>query len=274
MTLINFVFVKFLVHLAYKGTDFNGWQRQKNTSDTIQENIERNLSILMKEEIGVFGCGRTDKGVHALQYFAHFTSNNIQPNLIYKLNRMLPKDICVYDISPVAESFNARYSARSRTYRYFFHLNKNVFTKDLSTLISCDNLFLDEMIQCIKLIQNSNDFGAFSKTPDKVDNTICKIKECNLYADDEKTRFCFEITSNRFLRGMVRIIMYRLLKVLDGSMSVDSFKEYLQSNRSKDAVQFAYPQGLYLYQLEYPEFQKPVESKLSEVLIEQMKCIS
>lgn len=271
MTLIIFAKVKYLLHLAYNGTNYHGWQRQKNTSDTIQEIIEAKLSILLQQKISLLGCGRTDKGVHASQYFAHFTAIVVTDNLVYKLNRLLPNDIVVYDLVSVPEKFNARFDAKKRSYRYYFHLNKNSFIKDLSTLVHLDSYDLKSMLQAINLIPKYHDFGAFCKAPDKLEHTKCSIFSVALYSDEKQKRFCFEIEANRFLRGMIRILMHRLLDVLNKKMTVDEFEQFLNSSRSKTAVQFAYPQGLFLHRISYDSIELSVHNELESFLFKGLQ---
>jgi len=270
MTLIIFVCVKYLLHLAYKGTNYHGWQRQKNTSHTIQEILESKISMLTQQNIALVGCGRTDKGVHASQYFAHFTANEVSDKLVYKLNRVLPNDIVAYELIKVNENFNSRFDAQQRTYRYFFHLKKEVMKKELSTLVELGDLNLSSTMDAIAKIPLYNDFGSFCKAPDKLNNTLCNIHSAVLYGNKNEDSFCFEIAANRFLRGMIRILMHRLLNVLSGRMSVDEFESYLQVNRSPTAVEFAFPQGLFLYKIAYAnvfvEGQKSLDSFLFDGL--------
>jgi tRNA pseudouridine38-40 synthase len=273
MTLLSSQNVRYLLHLAYNGTHFSGWQRQKNTSNTVQEHIESKLSILAREPITILGCGRTDKGVHAQQFFAHMNYPADTSQLIYKLNRMLPKDIVIYELIPVDASFNARFSATSRTYRYYFHTQPDPFYTKLSSYYDIENFEEDLFIKAIRLLPKYQEYRAFCKTPDKVDHTRCSIIETNLYATADRNRFCFEITANRFLRGMIRVLMHYLFKVAQGQMSIEDFEQMLSTGNNEEEIKYAYPQGLYLYRVVYPGMDVETDGQLSEFLMNEMEIV-
>jgi len=263
--------VKYLLHLAYNGTNYQGWQRQKNTSNTVQELIEEKISLITQEKIGVLGCGRTDKGVHAQQFFAHFNYEKDFSLLVSKLNKVLPKDIVVYDCHSVSSNFNARFSAKSRTYRYFFHTIKNPLICHISSFYDLQGANFHLLEQTLSLIKQNIDFKAFCKAPDKLENTLCYITSAVFYANEQQNQFCIEFTSNRFLRGMIRIIAFRLFQVAKGSLSIEEFKRLLESGVNKEAVQFAYPQGLFLHRIEYPEIHIEPNFQLTNKLFSKMK---
>ncbi len=263
--------MRHLLHLAYNGGSFKGWQRQKNTSDTIQQIIEEKLSILARSPITIIGCGRTDKGVHAQQFYAHMDYAGDTDPLVYKLNRMLPRDIVIYDILPVKAGFNARFAATERTYRYFFHLRPDPFLSKLSAYYHVPDIRIDDILSLIRLLPKYKEYRAFCKTPDKVDNTLCTIMDTHLYADPNKERFCFEITANRFLRGMIRVLMHYILEVAQGKKTIAQIEEMLKTGTNTEEIQYAHPQGLYLHKIVYPEIRLTPNKELTEFLWEGME---
>jgi len=265
--------VRHLLHLAYNGGSFKGWQRQKNTSDTVQQIIEEKLSILARSPITITGCGRTDKGVHAQQFYAHLDYPGDTEPLVYKLNRMLPREIVIYDIIPVKSGFNARYAATERTYRYFFHLQPDPFRSKLSAYYHIPDMQVDDILSLIRLLPKYKEYGAFCKTPEKVDNTLCTIIDTRLYADAKREHFCFEITANRFLRGMIRVLMHYILEVAQGKKSVQDIEQMLNSGVNEEEIKYAHPQGLYLYKVQYPNVEVEPNRQLTEYLWEGMELL-
>lgn len=262
--------MRHLLHLAYNGAAFKGWQRQKNTPDTVQQIIEEKLSILARSPITITGCGRTDKGVHAQQFYAHLDYPEDTETLVYKLNRMLPREIVIYDLITVKPSFNARYAATKRTYRYFFHLQPDPFRSKLSAYYYIPDVRVDDILSLIGLLPMYKDYGAFCKTPEKVDNTLCNIIDTRLYADPRQERFCFEITANRFLRGMIRVLMHYILQVAQGQKTINQIEHMLKTRINEEEIQYAYPQGLFLHKVVYPEIRLTPNSELTAYLWEGM----
>lgn len=128
---------RYFIKLAYNGTNYNGWQVQENTPNTIQQVLEEKLTMLLKEPIEVMGCGRTDTGVHARNYFAHFNCLNTDltensEHWVYKLNNVLPPDISIFFIQKAKEDAHARFDAITRTYHYYLHQHKNPFLENFS----------------------------------------------------------------------------------------------------------------------------------------------
>lgn len=265
--------MRYLLHLAYNGDPYNGWQRQKNTDNTVQQHIEEKLSLLARSPVSISGCGRTDKGVHAQQFFAHLDYNGDTSQLIYKLNRMLPHEIVIYDIIPVKDGFNARFDAYRRTYRYYFHLKPDPFRSPLSSYYPITDLHIDDILSVIKLLPKFKEYRAFCKTPDKVEHTRCTIMDAQLYASDDRHRFCFEITANRFLRGMIRVLMHYLLEVAQGQRSVQDIEQMLITGKNHEEIKYAHPQGLYLYKVQYPNVDVEPDGQLTEYLWEGMEKI-
>lgn len=241
---------RYLFHIAYKGSNYRGWQKQINAV-SIQETIENVLSKFLKERIHCIGCGRTDAGVHASQYYFHIdASNEIDKDLLYAFNKILPHDITVIEFDLVHQKFHAQHSAIQRTYNYFIHTESCPYVNELSSRYEFD-LDGNKMQAAAKLLVGEIDFRAFCKTPDRHNHTICKVSKAQIYKTEDNKFFRFDISANRFLKGMIRIIVSQLLKVGQGKLSVEEFHHQLQNKITPNPLQFAFPQGLYLSEIKY-----------------------
>ncbi|NOU60605.1 tRNA pseudouridine(38-40) synthase TruA [Marinifilum caeruleilacunae] len=242
---------RYFFHIAYKGSEYRGWQKQVNAK-SVQETIEEVLSKFLKEKVHCIGCGRTDAGVHASQYYFHIdVSREISQNLLFAFNRMLPPDISIFDFRKVEAKNHAQHSANLRTYNYFIHISKNPYLGDISSLYSLD-LNCEKMQDAANLLVGEQDFRAFCKTPDRHNHTICKMEKVQLYQTIDRQFFRIEFKANRFLKGMIRIIVHQLLEVGQGKLSVEEFKNQLNRMITPKPLVFAYPQGLYLSEIKYP----------------------
>ena len=246
--------MRYFLHIAYKGKDYKGWQRQ--TADiSIQQVIEEKLQLMLgrKQRVVICGCGRTDAGVHADQYFFHVDIDEILDyDPVFRLNKMLPDDIAVFDFIPVAENAHTQYDATKRTYNYFIHFYKEPFLNESSTLYLEEALDLQKMRQALEVLTRYGDFRALCKSPDKVNHTRCNISSTQLFLHETGTRIRLEITSNRFLRGMIRLIVYNVLKVGQGKMSLEDWEAFIAKNENPSYKKLAPPQGLFLSKIEYP----------------------
>lgn len=246
--------MRYFFHIGYKGSKFRGWQRQKNVV-SVQEVIEDKLSKLLKEKIVCIGCGRTDAGVHSSQYFFHINTDKIwEDRQLFILNKMLPSDISVYEVFEVDDKNHAQSSATARTYNYFIHTQKNPFLNEISSLYSISPDVL-KMAKAASVIKKYTDFRALCKSPDSHNNTLCTIFSVNFFTDVSGTNFRLEISANRFLRGMIRIIVHELIEVGTGQKSVEEFEEMIRCKIPQQFLNVAYPQGLYLSQIQYPFLQ-------------------
>ncbi|HON19611.1 MAG TPA: tRNA pseudouridine(38-40) synthase TruA [Salinivirgaceae bacterium] len=248
--------MRYFIELAFKGTNFNGWQIQPNAI-TVQEVLDDRLSKLLRHTISTIGCGRTDTGVHATQFFAHFDLpvpiNDIS-NTIYKLNRMLPTDIRILNLFAVDDSAHARFDAINRTYRYFIDLDKNPFSQEFSTYIHFTPN-LEIMNEAARMLLTNYDFASFCKTGGNQKTTICKVTVAE-WTQLSSTQIMFEITSDRFLRNMVRAIVGTLLDVGRKKLTLDQFYTIIKASNRCVAGQSVPPNGLYLYSVQYPFYQK------------------
>jgi tRNA pseudouridine38-40 synthase len=244
--------MRYFVELAYNGTPFFGWQCQPDQI-TVQEVLEDAFSLLLNDKIELVGCGRTDTGVHAKQYFAHFDYNDLLSDsycqkLIHKLNSFLPKEIVVYRIFQVEEDTHARFSALDRTYRYYVDTSKNPFDFPF-TYRFYEKLDMDLMNLATSFLLGNQDFTTFSKLHTNVNNNFCDVKTA--FWEQRNGQLVFTITANRFLRNMVRAIVGTLLFVGKGKMSVDDFQNIIQQkNRSKARVS-APAHALFLEEVNY-----------------------
>jgi tRNA pseudouridine38-40 synthase len=244
--------IRYFFHIAYKGANYRGWQRQSKVI-TIQEVMEDRLKQIFKYNISCLGCGRTDAGVHAAQYFFHIdVKTEIQPDLIFILNKALPKDITVLDIIKMEGEPHAQFDATERTYDYFIHTNKDPFLADLSSFYLLEEVDLDKMKKALLIIPKYKDFRAFCKTPDRHTSTICDVKSVKLFFNQENQKLCFQFTSNKFLKSMIRIIVFKLIQIGKGQLSVEEFEDQLKSKTTPKYNNLAYPQGLYLSKITYP----------------------
>lgn len=260
--------MRYFLHLGFDGSDYSGWQKQKNTLNTVQEVMEQTLAKLFKQAITVYGCGRTDAGVHASQYVIHINLEEAPAfDLKFRLNKNLPQSIAVFEVLEVSESQHCRYDAVARTYDYFIHWKKDPVLIRYSSFYEDLALDFDLMKKATALIQETKDFKALCKQPDLYDNTLCHISNCELFVNEDQGRLRFSITSNRFLRGMIRICVFFLLKVGSGEITISEFAEILNQEKAWKQKQPALPNGLFLSHIEYPF----LNLKASHHLIKMMK---
>jgi len=235
--------------MAFDGTAYSGWQMQPN-APTVQETMEKALSTLLKEDIPVTGAGRTDSGVHASSYYAHFdASRAVQVDeLTYKLNRFLPEDIVIYRIFRVPDDMHARFSALSRTYHYHFVNRKTLFNRSYVYFLHNDP-DIEEINKCCKALFDYTDFTSFSKLHTDVETNNCTIMKADFVKTDEGYRF--EIKANRFLRNMVRSITGTLIDVGSGKLDVNGFREIIKARDRGRAGMSVPAKGLFLVEVEY-----------------------
>lgn len=245
---------RYFIHMAYDGTAYHGWQVQ--TKDrTIQQLVEHALSTLLKHEIAVCGAGRTDTGVHASFFIAHFDLPDpleLQPeSLTFKLNRFLPPDIVVYRIKQVPDNLHARFSAVSRTYNYHITTIKPLFTREYAHHIHVQ-LDLVEIGKCCAIIKETSDFTSFSKLHTDVKTNNCMILNVEWKAVDQG--YLFEIKADRFLRNMVRSIVGTLLDVGQGKYDHEHFRAIVKAKDRGKAGQSAPAKGLFLVDIAYETY--------------------
>jgi tRNA pseudouridine38-40 synthase len=252
---------RYFFHIGYNGFNYHGWQRQPKHL-AIQEVLEENLRKALKEPVAISGCGRTDAQVHASQYFFHLdTKQNWDFDLVFRLNKMLPPDIAVFEIIPVSENSHAQFAAKQRTYDYFIHTYKDPFLSNLSSYYSEKGLDSDKMKEALSLLVQYNDYRAFCKSPDQYKHTLCNISSAKLFSGRRGENIRIQISSNRFLHGMIRAIVAKLIKIGNGQMSIEEFENLLAKKEAQKDLEFAYPQGLYLSKVVYPFLDIPPRAK-------------
>jgi tRNA pseudouridine38-40 synthase len=241
--------LRYFIKLAYNGTNYHGWQVQPNSS-SVQETLNKALSVILNEEINTMGAGRTDTGVHAKEMFAHFDyATNLEiETVIHKLNSFLPKDIVIKDIISVHEDAHARFDAKKRTYKYYITTEKEVFLENLCWNYS-QKLDVKLMNQAAKILLNHTDFQCFSKVNTDVNTFNCIISEA--YWSQENQLLIFTISADRFLRNMVRSIVGTLINVGLHKLSLTEFNSIIE-NKNRNEAGFSVPaQGLFLTKIEY-----------------------
>lgn len=242
--------MRYFLEIAYKGTNYHGWQIQNN-ANSVQEELNKALHLVLRKPIETLASGRTDAGVHAEQQFAHIELDfPIYENLVYKLNRVLPHDIVIKNYYPVTETAHARFDAISRTYEYRINCIKSPFLINLSYFFH-QPLDIQKMNEACAFLLSENDFQSFSKVHTDVNHFLCKIHQA--FWQEKDQMLIFTIEGNRFLRGMVRAIVGTMLEVGLSRMSVKEFHSILLSKDRKKAGRAAPPDGLFLTKIKYPD---------------------
>jgi tRNA pseudouridine38-40 synthase len=244
---------RYFIFLSYKGTTYHGWQVQPN-SVTVQEILDRVLTTILKEKISTTGAGRTDAGVHATVFCAHFDSDltgiDSQKNLVYRLNRYLPDDIAITAVRKVIPGANARFSALSRTYKYFILKEKDPFMEDSAWYLP-GYMNVEIMNQAALLLGGFSDFTSFSRLHTDVKTNNCRIIEATW--EEEGSRLVFTIKADRFLRNMVRAIVGTMVEVGYGKRNLSEFENVILARDRSLAGKSAPAKGLFLTGIEYPE---------------------
>lgn len=246
--------MRYFLFLSYRGTHYHGWQSQPNAV-TVQETIEKALTLLLKNPTEIVGAGRTDSGVHAREMYAHFDVENELhcPTLIAKLNSILPKDIAIHNIIKVENDAHARFDATKRSYEYHIHLQKSAF--DFENSWYCKQpLDVQKMNAACPVLFEYEDFECFSKKHTDVHTFNCKIKEAHWQQNGDK--LVFTIVADRFLRNMVRAIVGTMVDIGLGKITLEDFRKIIES-KNRSQAGFSVPaQGLYLTKIEYDYIKK------------------
>lgn len=241
---------RYFMELSYKGTHYKGFQVQENAM-TVQGEVEKALAILQRTTITLTGSSRTDAGVHALQNYFHFdTGEDLLPNLVYKLNAILSRDIAVKRIIPVSEQSHCRFDAIYRGYRYYLARERDPFLQERSWYYpyALDRGLLE---QAAAMVMEWTDFTSFSKRNTQAKTAICRIDRSEW--KEEGGCLVYEVRGNRFLRGMVRALVATMLKVGRGKISLEEFRGIMEA-RDCTVASFAAPgAGLFLVEVGYPE---------------------
>ncbi|MBR1484537.1 MAG: tRNA pseudouridine(38-40) synthase TruA [Prevotella sp.] len=243
--------MRYFITLSYDGTRYHGWQVQPNGT-SVQEVLDRGLSLLLHADVHTTGAGRTDAGVHARMMVAHFDHPSAVDcrQLAYKLNRLLPCDVSVQSVEPVADDLHARFSATQRTYYYYVHTRKDPFLRHYSCQIGYP-LDFALMNQAARLLLDYDDFGAFCKAGADVKTTLCRVVRAEWHQTSPTTWY-FEIAANRFLRNMVRAVVGTLIDVGRGRLTVDGFRQVIEGKSRSNAGESMPAHALFLERIDYP----------------------
>jgi tRNA pseudouridine38-40 synthase len=244
---------RYFIFISYKGTSYHGWQIQPN-SITVQKILDEALSVILSEKISTIGAGRTDAGVHAIFFCAHFESLSpdllSNENLIFRLNQYLPADISVNSLRKVVPDANARFSAISRTYKYYIHRIKDPFSDNSSWYLH-GNIDITAMNEACRLLFIHSDFTSFSRLHSGAKSNICKIYQAGW--EESENRLVFTIKADRFLRNMVRAIVGTMVEIGFGKTDLKEFEEIILAKDRCKAGKSAPAKGLFLTDIEYPE---------------------
>ncbi|MDR1882046.1 MAG: tRNA pseudouridine(38-40) synthase TruA [Prevotella sp.] len=242
--------MRYFIYLSYNGEKYCGWQVQPN-GVSVQETMEKALSILLRAPTAIVGAGRTDAGVHARMMTAHFDTgqDNLDLSLLAnRLNRLLPKDIAIQKIVEVCADAHARFDATSRLYRYYITTAKDPFLHTLKYKIY-GNPDVEAMNACAKVLFDYEDFTSFSKlhTGVKTNNCTVMLAEWEKRGDD----YIFTVKANRFLRNMVRSIAGTLLEAGQGKINVNDFRRIIEAKDRGRAGTSVPGHALFLEEIEY-----------------------
>lgn len=240
---------RYFLEVAYKGTGYSGFQIQDNAS-SIQQEVEKALEIFFRQSLSLTGSSRTDSGVHALQNFFHFDFQGIiEDQVLYNINAILPPDIVLTAVRPVAPDAHCRYDALSREYRYYLYRKKNPFLADRAWFYPY-TLDLGKLRAAAALLPEYQDFTSFSKRSTQVKTFLCAIQES--VWKEEETGLVYQVKANRFLRGMVRGLVGTMLQVGRGKLSVEDFADVIRRKDNQLADFSAPGHGLFLCQVYFP----------------------
>ncbi len=244
--------MRYFIELSYNGQAYHGWQIQPNAS-SVQEQINKALSTLLREEINIVGAGRTDAGVHAEQMFAHFDLDKPldRQEVLQRMNSFLPEDIVLHRIFEVGHDTHARFDATARTYEYRIWLGRNPFTTHTTWQLYHQELDVKRMNEAATILKDYEDFQCFSKSKTDVKTYRCKITEAQWRV--EGSLLIFQISADRFLRNMVRAIVGTLIDIGSGKLTKDELIDIIKS-KDRSKAGFSVPaHGLFLTKVVYPK---------------------
>jgi tRNA pseudouridine38-40 synthase len=241
---------RYFIEVCYKGTAYAGLQVQENAL-SVQEEVEKALSVLYREAIGLTGSSRTDTGVHALQNYFHFDFNGeVDERKVYNINALLPADIAIRRIVRVGDEAHCRFDAVARQYAYTVYMKKDPFIDDRAYYFPY-TLDFGAMKEAAEVVKGSREFEAFSKRNTQVKTYVCRVMESEWTEEGDKK--IYRVKANRFLRGMVRGLVGTMLQVGRGKISVRRFREIIEK-KEQGEVDFSVPgHGLCLEKVEYAE---------------------
>lgn len=243
---------RYVLELAYNGTNYAGWQRQPNAM-SVEETIDTGLSLLLNEKIKIIGCGRTDAGVHASYYVAHFDfAGNFPKVFLHRFNRFLVDDISILGLYRVPADFHARFYASGRGYTYRISLQKDPFRQyTVSNMPQMKGIDKEKMQAAAAILSEFGEFAPFCKTNSDAFTMECQLTEARW--EFGRQEWTFYISANRFLRGMVRLIVGMCLRVGEGKLSLEQLREALEKQERLPQPWSAPATGLFLSSVDYPD---------------------
>jgi len=242
--------MRYALQLSFNGTNYHGWQKQLN-AHTVQAELEKALSTLLRVPVETTGCGRTDTGVHAADFYVHFDADTeLTPELVYRLNKILPPDIAIHQLIRVSPFFHARFDACYREYFYHLHQQKNAFVFPASWYRP-GTLNFDLMNEAATALLDYTDFKCFSKVNTQVHTFLCTIHYAR-WEQLQPGQWVFKIRANRFLRNMVRAIVGTLIEVGKGEMTIAQFRQVIENGNRSEAGLSVPAHALFLQLVHYP----------------------
>ncbi|WP_020567797.1 tRNA pseudouridine(38-40) synthase TruA [Neolewinella persica] len=243
---------RYALELAYNGTNYSGWQRQPNAM-SVEEIIDTTLSTILGEKVKIVGCGRTDTGVHASYYVAHFDfAGPFPPAFLRRFNRFVADDVAILGLYRVPPEFHARFHATGRGYTYRLALRKDPFRPDtVASLPQFVDVDQKKMQAAANILLEYGDFAPFCKTNSDAFTMKCQLTEARW--DFTEDGWTFHISANRFLRGMVRLIVGMCLRVGEGKLSLTDLRQAMDNQTRLPKPWSAPASGLYLSKVEYPD---------------------
>ena len=245
--------MRYFLTLSYRGTHYAGWQIQPN-APSVQATIEAALSTILRQQINLTGCGRTDAGVHARDYVAHFDAEGeLPPTFLNSLNSILPQDLAMHAIRPVSPEAHARFDAFERNYTYYVALRKDPFTTETAWHYPMyQRLDFEKMQKMAALLPRYSAFLPFCKTDSGVDHYQCQLKAAYWEQVPEAHQWRFHISANRFLRGMVRLIVGASIQIGRGQLELSELEAALEQQTPLKKSLSVPPHGLFLTDVKYP----------------------
>lgn len=243
---------RYMLGLAYNGASFNGWQRQPN-APSVQQTIEEKISLVLREPIQIVGCGRTDTGVHAAAYYAHFdTAATLPPEFRRRINKLLPDAICIQQVYRVSDQVHARFSATERAYRYDLTAEKDPFRIDTVSVYPLLHQLDPDLVRATAaLMLQYTEFLPFCKTQSDAKTMRCDLRQAQWVMHDH--RWSFHVKSDRFLRGMIRLMVGACLRVGRAQIPLTAVEEALEKQQPLPGAWSAPPEGLFLSQVHYSD---------------------
>lgn len=242
---------RYFLEIAFDGANYFGWQIQPNHI-SVQEKITKVLSSLYNEPIKIVGCGRTDTGVHAKQYFLHFDAPSERTNIFESIKLMFPEDIQLLSVYEVDQEAHARFDATERSYTYNLHQKKNIFKRHFSLGVNLQNLDLEKINQTCEVFLRQTNYACLCKKNPELKDYVSKVKVAKWVMSEDKQSASFSVTANRFLHNQIRRMVGALLLVGNNKLTVAELELAMQNNHSLKYNDTVKAKALFLHSIKYP----------------------